>query len=109
MQTMETELQTKYRAEGEKVSYGVQSTFGAGFPGKLYCCLQDAAEYELAKLRQRRVAAEEAKESLQVELEAAAEARVAREQKIVAKTQSAHTKRIQEVGTIAATLLLPLY
>jgi phage terminase Nu1 subunit (DNA packaging protein) len=68
--------------------------------------VQDAAEFELARLRERRVAAEEAKSSLQEVLEAAAAARVAREQKIVAKAQAAHTKRIQQVPCAASCAFL---
>jgi hypothetical protein len=70
--------------------------------------VQDAAEFELARLSERRVAAEEAKSSLQEELEAAAAARVAREQKIVAKAQAAHTKRIQQVPCAASCAFLAL-
>lgn len=63
--------------------------------------LQDSAEYNLARLRERRVAAESAKTVIQSDLEAAAESRVRTEQVAVAKLQAANAARIEAVRITA--------
>ncbi len=70
--------------------------------------LQDTAEYNLARLRERRIAAESAKTVIQSDLETAAESRVHSEQRAVAKQRAANTSRIVAVR-VDAVYLLPMF